>query len=386
MNAKPELPPITFRRATLDDLDILEQIENRCFEGDRLHRRSLRNWIKAPHGEFLVAVSENQVVGYGLVWCHKGTRLARLYSLALLPEMRGSGAAARLMSELESATAGRGYLFMRLEVAKSNQAAAALYRRCGYRVFGEYHDYYEDHSDALRMQKTIQYLSIDKTQRLTPWYQQTTPFTCGPAALMMAMASLDETQVVDQKEELDIWRQATTVFMTTGHGGCHPLGLALAASQRGFRAEVLINTGGPLFVDGVRSAHKKEVLAVVHQQFVEKTDRDEHIRVIYEELDQQRISDWLQEGYAVIILISTFRLDGKKAPHWVAVTGIDERCFYVHDPDAEDISQLAIDNQYLPITRQDFDKMSAFGSGRLRTAVAIRKRELNIDKYTAYPL
>lgn len=374
MNISPELQTVTFRRASPDDLDTLEQIENRCFEGDRLNRRSLRNWIKAPHGEFIVALKQDRVVGYGLVWCHKGTRLARLYSLALLPEMRGSGTAARLMRELESATAGRGYLFMRLEVAKSNASAVALYRRSGYRVFGEYHDYYEDHSDALRMQKTIRYLSIDKTQRLTPWYQQTTPFTCGPAALMMAMASLDETRVVDQKQELDIWREATTIFMTTGHGGCHPLGLALAASQRGFSVEVLINTEGPLFVDGVRSAHKKEVLGVVHQQFVEKTEQDTHIRVVYEEIGQQRISDWLQEGYAVIILISTFRLDGKKAPHWVAVTGIDERCFYVHDPDAGDDSQLAIDNQYLPITREDFDKMSAFGSGRLRTALAIKKR------------
>lgn len=374
MNISPELQTVTFRRASPDDLDTLEQIENRCFEGDRLNRRSLRNWIKAPHGEFIVALKQDRVVGYGLVWCHKGTRLARLYSLALLPEMRGSGTAARLMRELESATAGRGYLFMRLEVAKSNASAVALYRRSGYRVFGEYHDYYEDHSDALRMQKTIRYLSIDKTQRLTPWYQQTTPFTCGPAALMMAMASLDETRVVDQKQELDIWREATTIFMTTGHGGCHPLGLALAASQRGFSVEVLINTEGPLFVDGVRSAHKKEVLGVVHQQFVEKTEQDTQIRVMYEEIGQQRISDWLQEGYAVIILISTFRLDGKKAPHWVAVTGIDERCFYVHDPDAGDDSQLAIDNQYLPITREDFDKMSAFGSGRLRTALAIKKR------------
>lgn len=374
MNISPELQTVTFRRASPDDLDTLEQIENRCFEGDRLNRRSLRNWIKALHGEFIVAVKQDRVVGYGLVWCHKGTRLARLYSLALLPEMRGSGTAARLMRELESATAGRGYLFMRLEVAKSNASAVALYRRSGYRVFGEYHDYYEDHSDALRMQKTIRYLSIDKTQRLTPWYQQTTPFTCGPAALMMAMASLDETRVVDQKQELDIWREATTIFMTTGHGGCHPLGLALAASQRGFSVEVLINTEGPLFLDGVRSAHKKEVLGVVHQQFVEKTEQDTHIRVVYEEIGQQRISDWLQEGYAVIILISTFRLDGKKAPHWVAVTGIDERCFYVHDPDAGDDSQLAIDNQYLPITREDFDKMSAFGSGRLRTALAIKKR------------
>lgn len=369
-----EATAVLFRLANLDDLDRLEQIENDCFVGDRLHRRSLRHWIKAPHGVLIVALVKQKVVGYGLVWCHKGTRLARLYSLALLAHERGLGIATRLVGELEARAAERGYLFMRLEVAKSNQAAMELYRRRGYRVFGEYHDYYEDHTDALRMQKTIQYLSVDKTQRLTPWYQQTTHFTCGPAALMMAMASLDETRLVDQQEELDIWREATTVFMTTGHGGCHPLGLALAASQRGFSAEVFMNTEAPLFVDGVRSAHKKEVMEVVHQQFVEKAANDAHIDVIYDEVGQQRISDWLQADYAVIVLISTFRLDGKKAPHWVAVTGIDERCFYVHDPDAGELSQLAIDSQYLPITRQDFDKMSAFGSGRLRTAVAIKRR------------
>ncbi len=80
---------------------------------------------------------ETVCLGYGLVWFHKGTRLARLYSVALLPEMRGIGTAVRLMRELELVTAERGYLFMRLEVAKSNESAAALYRRCGYRVFGE---------------------------------------------------------------------------------------------------------------------------------------------------------------------------------------------------------------------------------------------------------
>ena len=82
MNTKPDLQSVTLRRATLDDLNTLEQVENNCFAGDRLLRRSLRHWIKAPHGEFIVAVGQSGVVGYGLVWCHKGTRLARLYSLA----------------------------------------------------------------------------------------------------------------------------------------------------------------------------------------------------------------------------------------------------------------------------------------------------------------
>ena len=73
----------------------------------------------------------------------------------------------------------------------------------------------------------------------------------------------------------------------------------------------------------------------------------------------------------MLVLISSYRLDGKKAPHWVMVTDMDDDCFYVHDPDIAD-DQQPLDCQYLPIARDDFEKMSAFGSGRLRTALAIQ--------------
>ena len=81
-----------------------------------------------------------------------------------------------------------------------------------------------------------------------PYYQQTTDFTCGPAALLMTMAALDENFVLTQQAELDIWRTATTIFMTSGHGGTHPLGLALAAVQFGYRPQVFINHAIPLFL------------------------------------------------------------------------------------------------------------------------------------------
>jgi hypothetical protein len=64
-------------------------------------------------------------------------------------------------------------------------------------------------------------------------------------------------------------------------------------------------------------------------------------------------------------------MDGKKAPHWVAVSGYDERCFYVHDPDLEDKNRAPLDCQYLPIAREDFDPMSSFGANRLRTAIVL---------------
>ncbi len=364
---------VSYRLATINDLEPLVDIEQACFEQDRLSKRSMRRWIKSEHGLLLVVAHEQQLVGYGLVWCHKGTRLARLYSLAVINQWRGHGLARNILFKLEQLASDQGRLYMRLEVEKTNHAAIRLYENVGYRIFGEHLNYYENHSDALRMQKKIKLPADKQILRATPWYQQTTEFTCGPAALIMAMASLDSRIKVSQSLELDLWREATTIFMTSGHGGCHPIGLALSANQRGFAASVYLNIQGTLFIDSVRSENKKHILGVVHQQFVDRAGQ-ESVEIIYEEISQQQVEKWLQQGYAVLILISTFRLDGKKAPHWVTITGIDDRCLYVHDPDLDEKSHLAIDCQHLPIAREDFDKMSAFGTGRLRTAVAIRPK------------
>ncbi|MCT7656069.1 peptidase C39 family protein [Oceanimonas sp. NS1] len=90
-----------------------------------------------------------------------------------------------------------------------------------------------------------------------PYYRQTTEFTCGPASLMMALSALDATHHTQPDEELQLWREATTIFMTQGHGGCGPHGLALAAHRRGFAVELVLNQDGPLFINSVRSPDKK---------------------------------------------------------------------------------------------------------------------------------
>lgn len=362
----------TYRLATKEDLNALVDLENACFQTDKLSPRSLKRWIQSEHGVLLLAEENSQVIAYGLVWCHRGTRLARLYSLAVNPSMRGKGLARELLAQLEVHASKKGRLYMRLEVSKSNQAAITLYEQSGYRIFGEYSDYYDDHMDALRMQKQIRHSQIELEQKTIPWYQQTTEFTCGPASLLMAMNNQNSDIAMSQESELDIWREATTIFMTSGHGGCHPIGLALAANKRGFETSVFLNTQEPLFLEGVRSLKKKNIMHVVHDQFLDQALKQK-VEIIYEEISQSHLQSLLDQGYAVLMLISTYRLDGKKAPHWVMLTSMDEFCLYVHDPDL-DTQQQPVDCQYLPIAKQDFDKMSAFGSGRLRTAVAIRRR------------
>lgn len=363
-------PPLIIRPVKETDLAGLVALEQMSFASDRLSKRRFQHWIKADHRLFLVAQLEDRIVGYGLVFLHRGTRLARLYSLAIDQTVRGRGIGRRLLSALEEEAADLGRLHMRLEVATDNESAIRLYDSTGYRQFGIHVDYYENHADALRMQKCIRHPENPPTLKQKPWFQQTTPFTCGPAALMMAMASLDERWQADQSLELALWREATTIFMTSGHGGCHPIGLALAAQRRNFRAMVWVNRSGTLFIDGVRSADKKQIMRLVDQQFREEA-RESGLEIHEAELTQSLIAEWLAQGAAVLVLISTYRLDSKRAPHWVFVTAIDEECLYVHDPDPAEGSQTALDCQHIPIAREDFHKMAAFGRDQLRTAVIL---------------
>jgi len=364
---------VVVRAVRGSDLDALEALEKKTFETDRLSRRSFRRWINGEHRAFLVATINAKLVGYILIILHRGTSLARLYSIAVDSDIRGRGLGRRLLVAGEKAARDAGRIDMRLEVRKDNTGAIQLYESMGYHRFGEYEDYYEDHEDAFRYQKRILQFDPSHWQRPVPWYRQTTEFTCGPASLMMSMLALDNTQQIDRSEEMQIWREATTIFMTSGHGGCHPLGLALAAERRGYHAEVWISRKGPLFVDGVRSEKKKHILELVHTDFVRQA-KTQHIPVHYREITQQQLTRELKKGGIPIVLISTWQLDGRRVPHWVVLSAFDDNFFYLHDPDPEEGLQTDLDCQYLPITRSDFDRMARFGRDRLRTAVIISKR------------
>lgn len=366
------------RRAVPGDTEELIRLEHLCFQTDRLSRRSFQRWLRHEDCVFLVSDAGEGLAGYILVIRRRGTRLARIYSLAVDPALRGRGTARSLVEEAERCARSRGAIYMRLEVAESNRAAIALYRKLGYESFGCYQDYYDDHANAVRMEKCIHTFQSSATERLIPWLPQSTDFTCGPASLMMAMAGLDDAYKPSVAEEIQIWREATTIFMTSGPGGSHPLGLALAAVRRSFRAEVWLNQRGPLFLDGVRAHNKKQVMTLAHEGFIEEASRL-GVGISYGEVSQQYLADRFAAGDNVLVLISTYRLDRKKAPHWVVLSGFDDDCLYVNDPDLESSRQgspvsgagLALDCQHLPIPRDSFDAMSRYGVSRLRTAVVL---------------
>ena len=377
---------VVLRVATLQDLASLQHIEQTCFTTDRLSKSRFKFYIDAQHAELIVAEREpssenakhdknkqgvNSIVGYGLLLLRRGTQLTRLYSIAVLPEARGLGVAEKLINSLGERALLRGKRFMRLEVAVGNAGAIALYKKLGFSQFGMYTDYYDDHTDALRMQKVLVPSKSVKPE-VYPWYQQTTDFTCGPSALMMAMCALNNRYEMTQEKELSLWRTATTIFMMSGHGGCHPVGLALAAVNEGYAAKVVINQDVPLFVDGVRDTNKKAIVENVESQFMAEARR-KGISVEISDWRVDVIDQTLKAGGAVLCLISTYAFDKKKVPHWVAVTSCDSHCYYLHDPDASE--GQPVEYQHIPVAREDFLRLASYGSRKVRTLVLLKKKK-----------
>jgi predicted double-glycine peptidase len=227
--------------------------------------------------------------------------------------------------------------------------------------------------EALRYEKQLAPGGKPQLQRV-PYYEQTLDFTCGSSSLMMAMQALRPELELNRTLELRIWREATTIFMTSGHGGCGPLGLALAAYRRGFGVEVFVNDRGVPLIDSVRSPEKKEVMRLVHEDMLTEAERS-GIPVAYETLSLQGLEQRWDAGAVPLVLISSYRIYQEKFPHWIVVTGFDDHFVYVHDPyvDREN-GETTLDSIAMPVQRQELSRMARYGRVGLQAVVLISER------------
>jgi len=352
---------IKFRKALVKDIPGLLEVENHAFSYDQLSRRNFHWMIKHAQSIFQVIVYDGQIIGYGLVLLNRGTSLARLYSIALLKKFQGLGLASRLLLTLEELAEAKNFAYLRLEVKKNNKSAIKLYKKLGYIKFDEKPEYYEDGATAYCFEKRIKVLKKPQLLKI-PYYEQQTAFTCGPACLMMAMQSLRPKKYeMSLKEEMQIWREATTIFMTSGHGGCGPRGLALSAWKRNFNAEIYLSQSDPMFSDSVRDEGKKKVIELVHEDFKDRLTKTE-IEVHKKQFNLNDLKAVLKEGGVPIVLITTYHFDDKNTPHWVIVTAYDDGFVYIHDPDWPDEHEGGFSRVHIPIPEDQFLKISKWGS------------------------
>lgn len=362
---------VVLRAAKLSDLTQLVELENACFNYDQLTRRNFHWMITKANSIFLVLEYKTKLIGYGLVLINSGTSLARLYSIAVLDSYQGHGLASQIIAELEEMSSNEDCAYLRLEVKESNLGAIKLYQKLGYVQFSKKEDYYDNGETALCFEKRVRFLK-KKPRHNVPYYQQSVNFTCGPACLMMAIKTFNPKFKMSMEQELQIWREATTIFMTSGHGGCGPRGLALSAWNRGYKPELYLSKEGVLFADSVRSPEKKKVIEYVHADFAKRV-KEAGIKTHQKRLTVKEIEEILDAGGLPIVLITTYHFDKNKVPHWVIVTGYDDHFIYIHDSDAEDVGmhEQVVGRIHTPIAKEQFLKTSRWGKNKMSAAVVV---------------
>lgn len=360
----------TVRRANRSDLEHLVALENRCFRTDKISRRSFRQFLESDLNQVLV-IGETPVA-YLVLLFRRGTSMARIYSLAVDELHRGQGLARTLLQAAEEVALQQRILFLRLEVATTNHGAISLYQAMGYHAIKRLEGYYQDGGDGLRLEKRLG-RNLAKPERLD-FYAQTTDFTCGPAAAIMAMRHIDPAIQLDRIDELNLWREATTVFMTQGHGGCSPQGLALALSKRNYTVRLLQSSDRIPFIDSVRNSEKKAVIELIHHHFIAELKAN---NTPYEttQIDELSLRQAFSDGFEVLLLISTYQLNRNKAPHWVWLVAIDDQFAYINDPDINtDEHCSSLDNVHIPIPLPTLKKLLGYGKHTYRAAVLFRKK------------
>ncbi len=350
------------RKASLQDLDSLLLLEQ-GFPGDRISRQSFRHLLLRGHADIFVYEQRGRIVANTVLLYRKGFHSARLYSLVVDPVARGQGIATALLGHIEQAALARDCFSLRLELREDNSAARALYEKHGYEVVGRSADYYEDHSTALRMRKQL-HGKQGALHLKVPYYSQSLDFTCGPAALMMALRYLKYARRFSQELELQLWREATTVFMLSGHGGCSAHGLGLAALRRGFQVEIWSRDGGVPFLDSVRDAEKKAVIELSHRQFLRDLKAG-GANLRQRDFGVEVLERALRKGSIPLLLLSGYRLYGERIPHWCVVTGFDQKYIYLHDPFIPKGLTRA-DSINLPLAKADFERVSRYGRAQHR--------------------
>ena len=358
------------RPAHVSDLPALVALENKSFECDRISERQFRYHLKKARSQTFVFEDEGGIRGYVMLLVTSGASVARIYSIAVASEACGRGIGRALVEAAEADALEQGKTSIRVEIREDNMASRNLFFKLGYRPFAQILDYYEDHEAAIRMEKNL-HPDYGQMTFKVPYYPQSLEFTCGPACLMMAMKALDPEQELSLKEELRLWRESTTIFMTSGIGGCGPQGMALSAVRRGFRAEIYLNSPVTLLIDSVRSVLKKQIMALVEEDMTEQC-HDLGIPIHHRPVSLEMLKDFLDRDAVPLVLISSWAIYQEIFPHWIVVVGMDDRFVYAHDPfiDHKKGETLA-DSLAMPIAREDFQRMARYGKKGQRAVVLI---------------
>jgi len=112
----------------------------------------------------------------------------------------------------------------------------------------------------------------------------------------------------------------------------------------------------------------------VQEDFIREISRSD-IRMRDQPLTSDEMEKRFRAGAIPIILISSYRLTGDKSPHWVVITGFDDRFIYFNEPYVDvDEGETKTTCIGIPISRAEFERMTRYGKSRQYAALLIERK------------
>ncbi len=124
------------------------EIEKVCFAepwSPGMFRQELDN----PLAIYFIALCDGEVVGY--IGCWQIINEGHITNVAVKPDFRRLGIAKELISRLIQMLRDNDFIYLTLEVRRSNTSAIQLYESFGFAQTGVRKKYYQDNEDALLM-------------------------------------------------------------------------------------------------------------------------------------------------------------------------------------------------------------------------------------------
>jgi ribosomal protein S18 acetylase RimI-like enzyme len=148
--------PLTFslRKYRPQDFESLYAIDQACYQPAIAYsRRDLRNYLRFPGADCLIAETENHAAGF-ILTAHDD-KWGYIVTIDVLEPYRRHGVGAMMLHEAERKLAASGVRQVGLETATDNASAIAFWKKHGYRTQGIRKDYYPGNIDAYSMLKQI---------------------------------------------------------------------------------------------------------------------------------------------------------------------------------------------------------------------------------------
>lgn len=144
------------RLARPADLGLLVEIDRQCFPpGIAFDADQFRACLLSPHARTHIAEVASGTAGFAVTELESALS-GILITLDVLPALRRQGVASALLEASEAWLVERGAREIVLQVATSNDAALAFYRRGSFRVLRTLEDYYGRGRDAFLMRKALE--------------------------------------------------------------------------------------------------------------------------------------------------------------------------------------------------------------------------------------